>query len=261
MKNKYAAYLENALKRLEKWLPKPTDEMLQSYLEGSAYDDWSIEEDMNGFVYCLFLWQETDSQRIVLLVYDEKMRIIGDLSAVSCSVDSLLYSEKLYDDLSEESDWMYLEHYTLCAAMFDELPYPPCQLKYRVKYKGQALLYSNAYVTRAFRKRGIFTFMIHMTGEFALRNESGNALLYSVISLDPDVAVYGPDAVEEPYHYSFEKDEPVRMQNCEIMKKLGFEPVRLEETEPDENADGTKLWFALRRENDMIIDVEESISA
>jgi hypothetical protein len=63
----------------------------------------------------------------VLLVYDEQMRVIADASAVHCSVSALLGSSQLYDELSEESDWMYLEHYTLCGYMFPQYEYPPCK--------------------------------------------------------------------------------------------------------------------------------------
>lgn len=258
MKKSDAEYLERSLKRLEKWLPFPVDEMLAHYLdERNEIRDHEVEEDPYGYVYCLFSWPETDHERLVLLVYDEQMRIIADLSAVHANVSELLYSAKLYDELSEESDWMYLEHYTLCAYMFPELPYPASEAGEQRHYEGEALLYSNAYVTKQFRRRGIFTAMVSMTRDFALRRASGSTVLYSVFSLDPDIAVYGPDAESTPYHYSYEKDEPVRMTNCEIMKKLGFTPLRLEETEEDPEADGTKLWFAVKQETDLIIDVDE----
>lgn len=258
MKKCDAEYLETSLKRLEKWLPFPVGEMLAHYLDEQAeIRDYEIEEDPYGHVYCLFSWSETDHERLVLLVYDENMRIIADLSAVHAGLNELLYSGALYDELSEESDWMYLEHYTLCAYMFPELPYPACEVSVQSRREGEALLYSNAYVTREYRRRGIFRAMVSMTRDFALRKTAGSTVLYSVFSLDPDIAVYGPDAVKTPYHYSFEKDEPVRMTNCEIMKRLGFTPLRLEETEEDPGADGTKLWFAVKQENDLIIDVDE----
>lgn len=235
--------------------------MAQYLKEDLSFRDYEIEEDRHGYVYCLFSWEETDSERIVLLVYDDEMRIIADLSAVHTHVNDLLYSQRLYDELSEESDWMYLEHYTLCGYMFPDLPYPACTETEKQTYEGEALLYSNAYVTRAYRRKGIFSVMLNMSRDFALRKAGGTAVLYSIFSLDPDIAVYGPDAQKEPYHYSFEKDEPVRMVNCQIMKRLGFEPLRLEETEEDADADGTKLWFALRKETDLIIDIDEAAAS
>jgi len=51
--------------------------------------------------------------------------------------------------------------------------------------------------------------------------------------------------VDEPYIYSYEKDEPLRQRNRTIMKHAGFVPVKLEELEPEEIGDGAKLWFAL----------------
>ena len=259
---KYAenVYLEKSVKLLERWLPASAREMLEKYLAQSDEEaDWNIEEDTEGFVYCVFSWPETDSERAVLLVYDDEMRIIADCSAVHCSVSHLLSSVRLFDELCEESDWMYLSHYTLCADLFPEIPWPPEGKK--VNREGEALLYSNAYVTKAYRRKHIFTVMTEIMREFALRFQSGNALLYTSFSLDPDIAVYGPDAVKEPYHYSFEKDEPDRMRNKMILEKLGFEVIRLQETEEDPEADGTKLWFAVKKENDVIIDIEkESVS-
>lgn len=255
-------YLERSLRRLENWIPFSVSAMMEGYLDPEVQiPDYDFEEDENGYAYIIFSWPETDSERVVLLVYDERMRIIADLSAVQTDVNSLLYSQEFFDDLCEESDWMYLEHYTLCAALFDDLVYPPCENEIYTEHEGQVLLYSNAYVTRSFRKQGIFSRMLLMCRDFALRKQEGSTRLYSVISLDPDIAVYGPDANDEPYHYNFEKDEPVRTENRKILEHLGFETVRLEETEYDPEADGTKLWFAYRQETDLIIDVDEKTRA
>ncbi|MDO5110209.1 MAG: hypothetical protein Q4D59_09785 [Erysipelotrichaceae bacterium] len=260
MRYRESVYLEKSLKLLERWLPESVQTMMEKYLSKPREEaDWNVEEDAHGFVYCVFSWPETASERIVLLVYDDGMRIIADCSAVHCSVSDLLSSTALFDELCDESDWMYLSHYTLCAVMFPEVPYPPSGEK--INAKGEALLYSNAYVTKVFRRQGIFTVMDEIMREFALRSVSGSAVLYTSFSLDPDIAVYGPDAVSTPYHYSFEKDEPDRMRNKTILEKRGFEVIRLQETEEDPDADGTKLWFAVRRENDVIIDLEKDIAA
>ena len=253
-------YLEKSLELLGKWLPLSPVEMLRHYQGEEGMGDMEVSEDIHGYVYCIFSWAEDAGERIVLLLYDENEKVIADLSAVHCDVMTLLYSQELYDALSEESDWMYLEHYTLCASMFADIPYPGCAGEWRQEREGEALLFSNAYVQKRFRRQGIFTAMMNMTRDFALRCASGNTRLYAAISLDPDVAVYGEDARKSPYYYSFEKDEPVRMENCAVIAKLGFTPLRLEETSEDPDADGTKLWFAVRAENDMIIDVDENCS-
>ena len=251
-------YLNAALKLLERWIPSPPAVMIEKWKGQSEEEaDWNVEEAAGGLVFCIFGWPETDSERCVLLVYDEQMRVIADASAVHCSVSALLGSSKLYDELSEESDWMYLEHYTLCCYMFPQYEYPPCKENRQYQEAGEALLFSSVYVTESYRRRGIFTVMIQMMRDFALRRSSGNTELYSAVSLDPDIAVYGPDAKDEPYYYSFEKDEPVRKLNAMILEKAGFDVLRLEETEEDPKADGTKLWFAVKKENDLIVDVQE----
>lgn len=260
MRYRESVYLEKSLKLLERWLPESVQAMMEEYLSKPREEaDWNVEEDAHGYVYCVFSWPETGSERIVLLVYDDGMKIIADCSAVHCSVSDLLSSTALFDELCDESDWMYLSHYTLCAVMFPEVPYPPSGEK--INAGGEALLYANAYVTKAFRRQGIFTVMDEIMREFALRSVSGSAVLYTSFSLDPDIAVYGPDAVSTPYHYNFEKDEPDRMRNKTVLEKRGFEVVRLQETEKDPDADGTKLWFAVRRENDVIIDLEKDTAA
>jgi len=66
--------------------------------------------------------------------------------------------------------------------------------------------------------------------------------------MDPDIACFGPDAKDEPYYYSFEADEPVRLRNAEIAERLGFTPLRLELENPEQETDGTRLWFCVRSE-------------
>jgi hypothetical protein len=66
--------------------------------------------------------------------------------------------------------------------------------------------------------------------------------------------------VEEPYIYSYEKDEPLRLRNCIIMRHVGFVPVKLEELEPQERGDGAKLWFAMRHEHDLIVETTGQFS-
>ena len=44
------------------------------------------------------------------------------------------------------------------------------------------------------------------------------------------------------------------MVNRSILEKEGFEVLRLEETQPDPDDDGTKLWFGLLHEREVILD-------
>ena len=50
------------------------------------------------------------------------------------------------------------------------------------------------------------------------------------------------------------KDEPARLLNKAILEKKGFLGVKLEDLE--DSQDGTKLWFALLKENEFIQEVE-----
>lgn len=264
MNQKNRTDLKSSLKLLEKWLPGDAESMLQWLEEHPDHADF--EEDAGFRHYCLFsfplldvqgkeysdpsLFQDRVPERIILLVYDHS-QIIADCSAIHCETKDL-HNEQVTAYLRNESDWMDLEHYTLCGTFFSDD---------QTVQKGQTLLYSNAYVTVSYRRKGIFTRMIQMMRDHALRNEYGNVFLYSIISLDPDIACYGPDSSDEPYFYSMEQDEPKRLLNAEIMRKLGFMPVRLEETEPSDDDDGSRLWFALRKEEDRIIDTDEDFQA
>ena len=51
-------------------------------------------------------------------------------------------------------------------------------------------------------------------------------------------------------------DEPDRIRNRTVAEHTGFEPVKLELIEPVSDDDGTKIWFAVRHERDMIIETE-----
>ena len=97
-----------------------------------------------------------------------------------------------------------------------------------------------------------------MMREASLRSVSGAQILSCAISLDPDIACYGPDAKDEPYYYNYETDEPRRMKNAEIAEKRGYEVIRLQEDDPRPDSDGTKIWFAVRYEQDLIIDQDQA---
>lgn len=254
-------------------LPLKAAAMMKWYEQKN--DAYNVEE-IDGYVYCLFSFpflQDNGGmmrtaadfafgriEQIFLLVYD-KQTIIADCSGIHGSMHDFLFWEPAVEYTCTESDWMYLEHYTLCTSMFPKIPYPaPFDQTVKKKIKGEAFLYRNAYVTTSYRKHGIFTTMLQMVRDHVLRYASERADLYSVIALDPDIACYGPDAVDEPYIYSYEKDEPLRKRNREIMKHVGYTPVKLEELEPEKKGDGAKLWFALRHEHDWIVETNDAYS-
>ena len=239
-------YLDLSLTKLEDVLPKPKPLLMRQF--ASDETSWSVEQ-LNDLVFCLFGYFVTDQmEQLILLVYDSENRIIADAGAYHTDVSSFLEQPEIYDWLSEESDWMYLEHYVLSNMMFPDHPYPFCEQNRKTEEQGEVLLYTNAYVSEAFRRRGIFRTMLETMKEYALRKNTGMAKLYTVLSMDPDIACYGPDAKDEPYYYSFEKDEPVRLQNAAIAEHVGFTPLRLEPDDPEQETDGTKLWFCVRNE-------------
>lgn len=265
-------YLKKSCQKLAGMLPLTPVSMLKWYAEHE--DQYNVEE-VNGCVSCLFsfpLLMENGGiirsikdlehgrlEQIILLVYDHDM-IIADCSAIHASMHDFLFWEPAVEYICTESDWMYLEHYTLCTSAFPKIPYPAPFDENKKRVKGEALIYANAYVTTSYRRKGIFSNMLQTVRDHALRRCSDHVDLYSVITLDPDIACYGPDAVDEPYIYSYEKDEPLRQRNRTIMKHAGFVPVKLEELEPEEIGDGAKLWFALRHEKDVIMEPQEHYS-
>ena len=239
-------YLDLSLTKLEDVLPKPKPLLMRQF--ASDETSWSVEQ-LNDLVFCLFGYSVTDQmEQLILLVYDSENRIIADAGAYHTDVSSFLEQPEIYDWLSEESDWMYLEHYVLSSTMFPHLPYPFCEQHQHSSETGEVLLYTNAYVSKAFRRRGIFRSMLVSMKEHALRKSSGITILCSILSMDPDVACYGPDAVDAPYYYSMEQDEPIRLQNAEIARRVGYTPLRLEPDDPESETDGTKLWFCVCKE-------------
>ena len=239
-------YLELSLTKLEEVLPLPKAVLMEQF--ETSEDDWSVEQ-INDLVFCLFGYPVLDvMEQLILLVYDDQNRISADAGALHTDVPSFLEQQDIYDYLSEESDWMYLEHYVLSNTMFPNLPYPFCLHHQKTAATGEVLLYTNAYVSNASRQRGIFKAMLECMREHALRKKHGITAVYTILSMDPDIACYGPDATDEPYYYSFEKDEPTRLLNAEIARRTGFTPLRLEPDDPDQETDGTKLWFCIRKE-------------
>lgn len=239
-------YLELSLKKLEAVLPKPIESLMRHWEQDETA--WAVET-INDLVFCRFSFPVIkDLEQVILLVYDRKKRIIADAGAYHTDTASFLERKDIYDYLSEESDWMYLEHYVLSGTMFPNLPYPFCGQNRPSGETGDVFLYTNAYVSKAFRRMGIFRSMLENMTEHALQNADGIHTLYSVMSMDPDIACYGPDASDEPYYYSYETDEPIRIINAEIARHTGFMPLRLEPDDPSSETDGTKLWFCVRKE-------------
>ena len=239
-------YLELSLTKLEEVLPYSKETLMKRYEADET--GWSLEQ-IGDLVFCLFDYPVTHNMdQVILLVYDRKNRIIADCGAYHTDARSFLEDSEIYDHLSEDSDWMYLEHYVLSGTMFPDLPYPFCEEKKKTEEKGEVLLYTNVYVSREFRRRGIFRRMLENMKEHALQNTEEIQTVYTVMSMDPDIACYGPDARDEPYYYSFEQDEPIRLQNAEIARRTGLTPLRLEPDDPEQETDGTKLWFCVSRE-------------
>ena len=241
--------LRIGLKKLEKHIPSSVEEMLVYY---EKHPDMRDMKTIGGYTYIIFAWPEQEYERVVLLVF-EGSTIIADLAAVHCSQNVLMNSVTFYNAMSNESDWMYLEHDILNEMLHPEFVYPFCETGDGRHFEGEALMYTNAYVTRSYRRKGIFRRMDSMARSFALRYVTERSELASILAMDPDVACYGPDTPKEPYIYSFEKDEPVRRLNAEIARRVGYEPIKMEEIEPDPNGDGTKLWFCIHRETSVII--------
>ena len=252
-------YLAASLQRLSEWLQDHACR-IENYTSGEDYA-WTVEEDSHGYAYCLCSYPEIPGllDETVLLVYDEQMNIIADLSGLHCSAEALLKQPEVYDEISLESDWMYLEYYIVTETFFPErawLLHNEAVPEDAPETGGQVFLFRNAYVTAVLRRQGIFRTMLEILRDHIMRAAAGQEECTMVLSLDPDIACYGPDAKDEPYYYSYEKDEPDRIRNRIIAEHTGFSPVRLELTEQPAEDDGTKVWFAVRHERDIIVETE-----
>ena len=177
----------------------------------------------------------------------ENEQIIADACAYHMN-DRSLFNPLIFAYLEKESDWLYWEMEILGELLHGE-NFAPSASRAKIKSDNEVLLYSNMYVSLAYRRKGIARHMLAMMESFA----SGKSERYAVcscISLDPDLPCYGPDQAEFPYVYSM-KDEPARLLNAQIIEKLGFEALRLETDEEVE--DGSLLWFAVRKQEYMYI--------
>lgn len=209
-----------------------------------------LEGDGYGYQYCLislpfggFEHPDLPAERITLLVF-EGDTVIADISAIWTPASELIHNEDILDQFEECDPWTRSNLYVMKTAFFVEKDPKPEDI---------GCIITNAYVTETYRRKGIFTAMVQMIREQAMRFTAHSALLYQVISLDPDVACYGPDTTDEVYYYSMEQDEPKRMINAEIIQKLDFAVVQLEHTEEDSLSDGTFIWYGIKAEHITIL--------
>ncbi len=207
-----------------------------------------ILEEIDGYYYLAFWYGLVAGlERVIVLVYDQD-KVIADLSFMHASMDGVMKDRLIYDFITNESDWSNLEHFTLCNYMFDGYEYP---YSGNDSFVGEALFFTNCYVSKRYRKKGIFFHMLDLSRDVGLRECEKETILYAIVSLDPDIPCYGEDTTNEPYYYSM-KDEPVRLLNKEILEKRGYICVRLED---DEQNDGSKLWYGVLKQNVEIVDV------
>lgn len=246
-------YFDLSYQLLGKWITPSYSELFERYTTNPQ--EFSLEE-INGYYYFLFCYPlvtENESELLeegILLVYENET-VIADLAFMHGATENIMKSEKVFDYISNDSDWSYLEHYTFANLTF-ELEYPYCYSNLKETFEGEVSLFTNAYVTKSYRNQNIFSNMLEMSKEQTLRYVDNECTYYAVFSLDPDIACYGPDTSQEPYFYSM-KDEEDRMRNKEILEKKGYFCVRLEEDQPDPSSDGTKLWFAVLKEFEQIV--------
>ncbi len=207
-------------------------------------------ETAGSYTFCTvcFPWLSEDGKRInaetlaggshavnlnIVFAYDSSMKLCADLSAYTFSARDM-DNTAVQDYLENESDWLFWETDILRSLYGEEMKHI---------HNGIICVYGSAYTTKAVRRRGLFRSCSEQLDRF-LSDIYGSVTLYTAMSLDPDVACYGEDKTDRPYIYSM-RDEPARLLNAEIVRRLGFTPLRLETSEPVE--DGSLLWFACRK--------------
>lgn len=211
-----------------------------------------VMEQIQAWTYLILVYPMVSGlERGILLVFDHE-QVIADLAFMHGHLDDVLKKESVYDAITLDSDWSNLEYYTLCHYYFPDLDYPYCRSKKEENFSGEVVFFTNAYVTKKYRKQGIFFSMLDISKEMVCRKMETSCLLYAVFALDPDIPCYGPDTTPEPYYYSM-KDEPTRILNKSILEKRGYVGVRLED---EEENDGSKLWYALLKEQEQIVEVD-----
>lgn len=222
---------------------------------------WYLEKD-SLYSYFLFFFPETKGlDCVIVFVFDHHNQMIADLSAYLSDGASFLMSREIYDFLSDDSDWMYLEHWIAGSCFYPDFPYASFDEVLNDKEERQLfssdriVFFANAYVTKAYRNQGIFHNMVSILNEYVLDQcDEGSFQLFHVISLDPDIACYGPDADPVEYHYSYAEDEPERAVNRRILQEMGYTILYLEEETPAAQSDGCKIQFAIKKEEIRVLD-------
>ena len=241
-------HLSKTLDFLEDILPASPETMAEacaSHARGCSFRT----ETAGSYTFCTlsFPWLSEDGQRIdaetlegghavhlnIVFAYDDSMKLCADLSAYTFPCREL-YNADVQDHFEQESDWLFWETEILRSLYGEEI---------QQNHSSIICIYGSAYTTKAVRRRGLFRSCSKQLEQF-LSDKYGSITIYTAMSLDPDVACYGEDKTDRPYIYSM-RDEPARLLNAEIVRRLGFTPLRLETSEPVE--DGSLLWFACRK--------------
>ena len=228
-----------------------TKQQMLTWLKMTPYS-WCMEEDGYGYQYYLISYPLTSftqpyliPEKIVLLVFEGET-VIADIAAVWAKTDSLLNDDSVNDALMDMDTWTQSCLYVMKTAFQNHDAFK--------QDNALGCIICNAYVTESYRRRGIFTTMMQMVRDHCIRFSFDTAILFQTISLDPDVACYGPDKSDETYYYSMEKDEPKRMLNGEIIQHLDFAVVQLEHGEEDTLSDGTFIWYGIKAEHITIVE-------
>ena len=168
-------YFDLAVDMLGHWLTPSRAELEARY---ALFPEECTLEEINGLHYLLFCYPLVTTQNIelleqgILLVY-ENDTVVADLAFMHGSTNAIMKSQDVYDEITTDSDWSFLQYYTLCNMMFPEAPYPYYQNNTNDDFPGETCFFTNAYVTKTYRKQGIFTNMLQITKEQVLRNETG----------------------------------------------------------------------------------------
>ena len=190
------SFLRASFDLLSGWLPYTAEEMLARYREKDPSFRFSLTV-VDERIYVLFSlpWLDENGQLIkdaspacapvsllVGLVFNHDREVIADLALYHLAAADM-HNEKIRAAFEEESDWLYWQAYIV-----DEL----FLLDHEPEKNEEVLVYTNAYTGRDERQNGIFRNLMNLSESFFAREKS-EITLYSVISLDPDIACYGKD--------------------------------------------------------------------
>lgn len=203
------------------------------------------------------LYASTRAARAFVLVFEGE-QIIADFSAFTADARIYMEDTGFFELCQKESAWMALEYRTAWDLWYHDFPYPWCLEKEEqmtsAVYDPDAILVfvRSTYVSKAWRRQGIFRQMLDAHRDFILRYRQENTDIQMLMSLDPDVPTLGPDARREPYIYDYQRDEPLRQRNTIIARKLGFGILEYA-CRPEEIGDGTLRRFAARMEHVILV--------